>query len=67
MLLTAVPVNADHAALEDAEEAFDRTGRHIATGILLGPVINHLMLGKLSADCGVHVACRPFCRVSKWE
>jgi len=39
VLLAAVLVNPDHAALEDAEGSLDGVGCHVAAGVLLGAVV----------------------------
>jgi hypothetical protein len=40
MVLPAMLVDAEHPALEDREEPFDAVGGHVATGVLLGGMID---------------------------
>jgi hypothetical protein len=54
MLRAHVMVHADDAALEDAEEAFDRVGvPEVGAYVLLGRVIDGAMAGKLLADLAI--------------
>ena len=50
MLLTAVLINALHAAFEDAEEAFNGVGCNIALGILARAVMDRLVGGERLGD-----------------
>src|SRR3546814_16933060 len=53
MLLAAMLVDALHAALEDAEIAFDGVGVRGATDVLDLAVVDALMAGELFADLAV--------------
>ena len=50
MVFAAVLVNADHAALEYAKEAFDRVRCRLAARIFAVAVVDGLMLGKFLAE-----------------
>lgn len=56
VLLSAVLVDAFHAALEDREEAFNRVGVNAAADIFAGGVLDRLMGRKLGAGLGVEAA-----------
>lgn len=49
VLLAAVVIHTRHAALDDAEEAFDAVRGHVATGVFLGGVVHRLVLRELDA------------------
>src|SRR5690348_2267037 len=54
MLLRAMLVDAEHAALEDREVAFNRVGCDLATAatlanVLLGGVVDRFVFGELAA------------------
>ncbi len=56
VLLAAVLVDASHAALKHAEEAFDRVGGHVTTRVFLGPVVDGLMVANSALQAGVQAA-----------
>ena len=49
MLFAAMLVDADHAALEDAEKSFNRIRGHVAACIFLGAMVDRLVLGEFRA------------------
>lgn len=46
MFRTEVAIDAEHGAVEDAAERFDRVGVDVAAGVFLGRVIDRLVAGK---------------------
>jgi hypothetical protein len=53
VLLAAVLIHADHAALEHAEVAFNRVGVDGAANVFVGTVIDDLVTGKIFAHMAI--------------
>ena len=58
-LFAAMLIDADHATLEDTEEALNRVRRRLAARIFAGAVIDRLMVRKVACRAPCSAALRP--------